>query len=133
MGGGGGGGAAGPPLAQQNGVRLGCPLSPTYPTLFGIFFDDLHAHLDQAAPHAGVQLGSGRGVSSLGYADDVILMSGSAVRHSSKAGHMLLECHALAGLRLQWSALLLSCSSVMRRLIWAKDQHEVCRYIIALP
>ena len=42
--------------------------------------------------------------------------------------HMLPECLALAGLRLQF---LLSCSSVMRRLLWAKDQHEVCRYIIA--
>ena len=26
---------------------------------------------------------------------------------------------------------LLPCSGVMRRLLWAKDQHEVCRYIIA--
>ncbi len=45
--------------------------------------------------------------------------------------HMLLECPALADLRLQFSSLLLPCSSVMRRLLWAKDQHEVCRYIIA--
>ena len=44
--------------------------------------------------------------------------------------HMLLECLALADLRLQFSSLLLSCSSVMRRLLWAKDQH-VCRHIIA--
>ena len=44
---------------------------------------------------------------------------------------MLLECLALADLGLQFSSLLLSCSSVMRRLLWAKDQHEVCRYIIA--
>ena len=45
--------------------------------------------------------------------------------------HMLLECPALAGLRLQFSSFLLSCSSVMRGLLWTKDQHEVCRYIIA--
>ena len=45
--------------------------------------------------------------------------------------HMLLECPALAALRLQFSSLLLPCSGVMRRLLWAKDQHEVCRYIIA--
>ena len=45
--------------------------------------------------------------------------------------HMLLECPALAGLRLHFSSLLMSCSSVMRRLLWAKDQHEVSRYIIA--
>ena len=45
--------------------------------------------------------------------------------------HMLLECPALAALRLQFSSRLLPCSGVMRRLLWAKDQHEVCRYIIA--
>ena len=45
--------------------------------------------------------------------------------------HMLLECPALADLRLQFSSFLLPCSGVMRRLLWAKDQHEVCRYIIA--
>ena len=43
---------------------------------------------------------------------------------------MLLECPALADLS-QFSSFLLSCSSIMRRLLWAKDQHEVCRYIIA--
>ena len=37
----------------------------------------------------------------------------------------------LADLRLQFSSLLLSCSSVVRRLLRAKDQHEVCRCIIA--
>ena len=46
-------------------------------------------------------------------------------------GRMLLECPALAGLRLQFSSFLLPYSSVMRRLLWAKDQHQVCRYIIA--
>ena len=35
--------------------------------------------------------------------------------------HMLLECPALAALRLQFSSLLLPCSGVMRRLLWAKD------------
>ena len=44
--------------------------------------------------------------------------------------HMLLECPALADLRLQFSSLLLSCSSVMRQLLWAKEQHQVYRYII---
>ncbi len=33
--------------------------------------------------------------------------------------HMLLGCRALAGLGLQLSSLLLSCSGVMRRLFWA--------------
>ena len=37
------GGTAGQPRLQQNGFRQDCALSPT---LFGIFFDCLHAHLD---------------------------------------------------------------------------------------
>ncbi len=68
-------GTAGPPAIQQMGVRQGCPLSPT---LFGIFFDGLHDHLMQHAPSAGLQLDSGRQVSSLAYADDVVLLSWSA-------------------------------------------------------
>ena len=46
------GGAAGPCLVQQNGVRQGCPLSPT---LSGIFVDGLHGHLDCSLLHAGLQ------------------------------------------------------------------------------
>ena len=68
------GGAAGPSLVQQNGVRQGCPLSPT---LFGIFFDGLHGHLDRRLAHAGLN-GSGRWVSALVYADDVVLLSWTA-------------------------------------------------------
>ena len=47
--------------------------------------------------------------------------------------HMLLECPALADVRLQSSLILLTCSGVMimRRLLWAKDQREICRQIIA--
>ena len=45
--------------------------------------------------------------------------------------HVLLECPALADLSLQFSSLLLSCSTVMWRRLWAKDPHEVCRCIIA--
>ena len=69
------GGAAGPSLVQQNGVRQGCPLSPT---LFGIFFDGLHGHLDCSLLPAGLQLGSGRWVSALVYADHVVLLSWTA-------------------------------------------------------
>ena len=68
-------GTAGSPAVQQMGVRQGCPLSPT---LFGIFFDGLHDHLQQHAPTAGLQLQSGRWVTSLVYADDVVLLSWSA-------------------------------------------------------
>ncbi len=57
---------------QHMGVRQGCPLSPT---LFGIFFDGLHDFLLAWAPAVGVQLRSGRWVSSLVYADDVVLLS----------------------------------------------------------
>ena len=53
------------------------------------------------------------------------------LEHLGDERHLLLDCPALADLRLQFSSLLLSDSSVMRRLLWAKDQHEVCRYIIA--
>ena len=53
-------------------MRQGCPLRPT---LFGIFFDGLHGHLDCCLAHAGLQLGSGRWVSALVYADDVVLLS----------------------------------------------------------
>ena len=69
------GAAAGPALIQQNGVRQGCPLSPT---LFGIFFDGLIGHLDRSLPHAGLQLSSGKWVSALVYADDVVLLSWTA-------------------------------------------------------
>ena len=65
-------GTAGQPRTQQMGVRQGCPLSPT---LFGSFFDGLHDHLQSRAPMSGMQLGSGRWLSSLVYADDVVLLS----------------------------------------------------------
>ena len=65
-------GTAGQPAVQRMGVRQGCPLSPT---LFGIFFDGLHDHLQSHAPTAGLQLRSGRWVSSLVNADDVALLS----------------------------------------------------------
>ena len=44
---------------------------------------------------------------------------------------MLPECSALAGLRQQYSALMSECSSVMARLVWAKDQMLVSRSIMA--
>ena len=70
-------GTAGQPRLQlqRMGVRQGCPLSPT---LFDLFFDGLHDHLHSCAPAAGIQLGSGKWVSSLVYADDVVLLSWSA-------------------------------------------------------
>ena len=49
-------GIAGQPWTQQMGVCQGCPLSPT---VFGMFFDGLHDHLQACAPMAGMQLRSG--------------------------------------------------------------------------
>ena len=86
------GGTAGQPSVQQNGVRQGCPLSPT---LFGIFFDGLHDHLHQHAPRAGLQLDSGRWVSSLVYADDVALLSWSSAGLQALLSCMHEYCNGL--------------------------------------
>ena len=68
-------GTAGNPRIQQMCVRQGCPLGPT---LFDLFLDGLHDRLHSCALASGVQLRSGKCVSSLVYADDVILLSWSA-------------------------------------------------------
>ena len=56
----------------QNWSAAKCPLSHN---VFGVFFDGLHGPPASAVPHAGVRLGSGRRVSSLVYADAVVLLS----------------------------------------------------------
>ena len=45
--------------------------------------------------------------------------------------HMLLECPGLADLRDECSPLVAECSGVMARLVWARNQPMVSRYIIA--
>ena len=85
-------GLAGQPQIQQNRVRQGCTLSPT---LFGIFFDGLQDHLDSYAPHAGLQIDSGRWVSSLIYADDVALMSWTSPGIQGLLGSMPVFCEGL--------------------------------------
>ena len=45
--------------------------------------------------------------------------------------HVLLECPALADLRDEFSPLIAECSGVMARLVWARNQPMVSRYIIA--
>ena len=45
--------------------------------------------------------------------------------------HILLECPALADLRDEYSPLVAECSGVMARLVWARNQPMVSRYIIA--
>ena len=86
------GGTTGPPVLQQDGVRQGCSPSPA---LFGIFFDGLHSHLDSIAPHVGVQLGSGRWVSSLACTDDDVLLSWMSARLQSLLDSMNSFCQAL--------------------------------------
>ncbi len=55
------------------GLRQGCPLSAT---LFAIFIDGLHHHLQATAPAAGVQVRHLK-LTDLVYADDICLLTGS--------------------------------------------------------
>lgn len=67
-------GKIGPKLPSHTGVKQGCPLSPT---LFGLFIDGLHRHLQSICPDAGLQLRNGNWVTDIGYADDFALLSTS--------------------------------------------------------
>ena len=67
------GGQCGPSQSPSIGLRQGCPLSAT---LFGIFIDGLHHHLQTTAPAAGVQIRHLR-LTDLVYADDICLMASS--------------------------------------------------------
>ena len=66
----------GPPPVQQAGVRQGCPLSPTL--ILECSLTLCVSTFSAALPRAGLQLGSGRCVPYLCYADDVVLMAESA-------------------------------------------------------
>ena len=65
----------GPLKFSKWGSGKGVPLSPT---LFGLYFDGLGEQIHAALPRAGLQLGSGRCVPYLCYADDAVLMAESA-------------------------------------------------------
>ena len=67
------GGQSGPSQSPSIGLRQGCPLSAT---LFGIFIDGLHHHLQTTIPAAGVQVRHLK-LTDLVYADDVCLMASS--------------------------------------------------------
>ena len=44
--------------------------------------------------------------------------------------HMLLECPALADVGDEFFSMVADCSGVMARLVWARDQPKVSRWII---
>ena len=58
----------------QQGLLQGCPLSPT---LFGVFSDGLHRHLEKYCPEAGVPLRCGTRVNLTGFADDFAVFAQS--------------------------------------------------------
>ena len=67
------GGACGKSQTPAMGLRQGCPLSAT---LFGLFIDSLHHHLESTVPLAGIGL-CGMRLRELVYADDICLLATS--------------------------------------------------------
>ena len=67
-------GKTGRHFPSRTGVKQGCPLSPT---LFALFIDGLHKHLQATCQEAGLQLRNGTWVTDIGYADDSALLSAS--------------------------------------------------------
>ena len=59
----------------KRGVRQGCPLSPI---LFSIYLNDLLTEVDKDKTHS-VQLGDKQYLTCLAYADDILILSKSAI------------------------------------------------------
>ena len=73
------------------GLRQGCPLSAT---LFGIFIDGLHHHLQTAAPAAGVQVRHLK-LTDLVYADDICLLASSPQHLQALIDALVAYCATL--------------------------------------
>ena len=85
------GGQCGPSQSPSIGLRQGCPLSAT---LFGIFIDGLHNHLQTTAPTAGVQIRHLR-LTDLVYADDICLVAGSPEHLQALIDALAVYCATL--------------------------------------
>ena len=59
------------------------------------------------------------------------MCAGSVIAALRNERQMLLGCLALADLRQDFSLPVADCSGAMARLVWAKNQPMVSRYIIA--
>ena len=84
-------GSSGDSHSPSIGLRQGCPLSAT---LFGIFIDGLHHHLQTACPAAGIKLQSLR-LTDLVYADDICLMASSPAHLQALLDALALFCQTL--------------------------------------
>lgn len=84
-------GASGSSHNPSIGLRQGCPLSAT---LFGIFIDGLHHHLQTTCPEAGIKLQSLR-LTDLVYADDICLMASSPAHLQALLDALAAFCHTL--------------------------------------
>lgn len=85
------GGACGCSQTPSVGLWQGCPLSAT---LFGIFIDDLHHHLQSTCPEAGMRLQSLQ-LTDLVYADDICLMATSPAHLQALIDALAAFCNTL--------------------------------------
>ena len=74
------------------GLQQGCPLSTT---LFGLFFDGLHNHIQSSLPDAGIKVQHLR-ITDMEYADDVFLSAESPARLQALIDTMTRYCEDLA-------------------------------------
>jgi len=85
------GGTCGCSHSPSIGLRQGCPLSAT---LFGIFIDGLHHHLQSACPAAGIQIRSLR-LTDLVYADDICLTASTPAQLQALIDALAAYCQTI--------------------------------------